>query len=1370
MRTYRNPDSAEGRQAHDGPMVLCLLALLTHLAISFKSAQADEPPDLTAPEVRDVLWQVLPERFRSVFAGPDLRLWWQLNEPEYAQPEQLRALIESQFAAQSPVVYGCRPALFEPNGRVWFLTTNGGQLLAFDGKRWIERQADERERGTHNRIHRFVGACPNHGRPDLTGSNCIFQERAFFLGSHGIYVFDLAAEAWSELQVADGIICRPLLLPEPDGKGLVAFFSEAASPSSGGFVALWRWRNDAWHQIAVPDGVAGGRINGVSAAEDGIWIDERESRFRKRTEGEAPSRLGLRFIPFGDVPEQSQPRAAPAFTWGQYLAKDVSLDFWDGPGAAFIRAGEITWKGNSLGPGMLVRHKDGNVTPLLGKEFARARDRIMFDRNPSNPILLEGMDAVWLPAERDGQPARLFSLIDGSVLATMADERFGWLHAVLPDGTVFATNHTPGYHESVLIVCKPEAEDDRALLECRSVRIRYAFCIASDGAIWAKIPDKAAGGGEEESSTGTVHRFDGTTWQPVAALRGITTIQSLHAGRNGEILAAASPSRHFLLVGDQLCSAGDLETFIASHKAQFARAFFMGGHPSRQSPPLVADKAGNIWRTERRRETDSLRVLAGDHWIDAAALLPKPDGKEQDRRPLRIDYIAPVGDGSMIYITETSLSGEAASSYYAEVLDDKVAFTPAPRLYAANSQLLDLCARDQDNALWLGSMNAVANPNGGFELHGQLAYRLLGDFTHETVVDSGWPMLCDQSGCVWLGQVWQKKMSLFNIWSHGRIEGSASIPAASHNQGQEGRLISDRPGSVWAWTVTGMYHFTADDPANPAAYTLRKHYFAPDVKGQVLRITFSSLGYMVIETFIDREDGKSECFLNLLKLPKKEDEAGAEKKAPAAAIVKAPPLGACAIANKTDLGVWDDTFVRDDMDSIILRQGKDVFVLPLTNTQGIGKLATVPEMSASEIVDGVRCGGRLWLFCQSRNRMPFAIDVLSNAKAKFSVPGVRISEGSAPVIQSCQIAMHADGAILMISGGERATWPRDGNRPIYFWMSLKSGVLRQLPAGWDLNHFSADQRIAVFEKPPEKAYARRPLAAVDMKTGELMDVAPSQYTGFWLPFHWSGKEVVKPLLAPRRAETGALDRFNGISMNGIVYPLSIILEEPYQPTAEVKDNWVAFHLRGYGSPRKEPRTLWFCPLGKGEEPQLLRDNVLDYAILARGRCAFSMSGYGSKGDSAEAFVYDVQGKAAWNVLDGIERLPKLLRAVAKRESVADKMMVRFVRGFGQTGSPGPVLCLFRHFQQDNAAHFSGSSFSQWSAPHEKPWKEHRWQRAVLLTAEGGRYLADSYPDAEADLIWLHNSGKLILGKYEWSGETRPRTRRIQLWQMDVEPK
>ena len=41
----------------------------------------------------------------------------------------------------------------------------------------------------------------------------------------------------------------------------------------------------------------------------------------------------------------------------------------------------------------------------------------------------------------------------------------------------------------------------------------------------------------------------------------------------------------------------------------------------------------------------------------------------------------------------------------------------------------------------------------------------------------------------------------------------------------------------------------------------------------------------------------------------------------------------------------------------------------------------------------------------------------------------------------------------MIAGGDRESWPREGNRPVYFWMNLNSGKTLRLPTGWDLSYF-----------------------------------------------------------------------------------------------------------------------------------------------------------------------------------------------------------------------------------------------------------------------------------------------------------------------------
>ena len=57
----------------------------------------------------------------------------------------------------------------------------------------------------------------------------------------------------------------------------------------------------------------------------------------------------------------------------------------------------------------------------------------------------------------------------------------------------------------------------------------------------------------------------------------------------------------------------------------------------------------------------------------------------------------------------------------------------------------------------------------------------------------------------------------------------------------------------------------------------------------------------------------------------------------------------------------------------------------------------------------------------------------------------------------------------MISGRDsNERWPRPGNHPIYFWVGLATNRVLRLPIGWDLDYFSADQGVAVFQKPQER--------------------------------------------------------------------------------------------------------------------------------------------------------------------------------------------------------------------------------------------------------------------------------------------------------------
>jgi hypothetical protein len=79
-------------------------------------------------------------------------------------------------------------------------------------------------------------------------------------------------------------------------------------------------------------------------------------------------------------------------------------------------------------------------------------------------------------------------------------------------------------------------------------------------------------------------------------------------------------------------------------------------------------------------------------------------------------------------------------------------------------------------------------------------------------------------------------------------------------------LFSDRPGSVYAQTVSGLQHLVADGP-NFDFYRLHKVYPVEGISGQALSKAYSTHGYLAILTALDTR--KSPYYhLYMVRLPK----------------------------------------------------------------------------------------------------------------------------------------------------------------------------------------------------------------------------------------------------------------------------------------------------------------------------------------------------------------------------------------------------------------------------------------------------------------------------------------------------------------------
>jgi hypothetical protein len=473
----------------------------------------------------------------------------------------------------------------------------------------------------------------------------------------------------------------------------------------------------------------------------------------------------------------------------------------------------------------------------------------------------------------------------------------------------------------------------------------------------------------------------------------------------------------------------------------------------------------------------------------------------------------------------------------------------------------------------------------------------------------------------------------------------------------------------------------------------------------------------------------------------------------------APPLREGKATAASDLGLWDDAFVPDSQDFVILRRGDELFSLTMAATAAPKKTAKTPAVEHTQIVAAAVVDKRCWLFLNSTEAAPCVVDAHSGTVVRLEIPGLKVPGSQAPGIQSCACVPHAKGVVLMVSGGDRATWPRAENRPVYFWMNLSTGKVSRLPTGWDLHHFSANERIAVFAGPPEKPLARGPGHAIDMRTGEQTEALPELVKESHVPFDWGDKQTVKPLYE-RRQGKGDADFFAGLSLGGLVVPVDLGLDDVrYLSMARVSDGFAGFRLRRSGASNGQPSSLWIVPFKDSRKVEAIAKDVTDFAMLGQGNAVYVTVGQGRKASSenrpkAEAFFHDRANKSSWNVLAGVERLPELDKAFAGADFIVDRMMVQLIEGFGSSRHDSLVMCLCNHHRGDLRALRVGQ---------KKLLPSVTWRRALIITHDGRRCLTPLFREGNLpDQFWLHKSGKLLTGTYVWEDRQDGRKRHVQL--------
>jgi hypothetical protein len=443
-------------------------------------------------------------------------------------------------------------------------------------------------------------------------------------------------------------------------------------------------------------------------------------------------------------------------------------------------------------------------------------------------------------------------------------------------------------------------------------------------------------------------------------------------------------------------------------------------------------------------------------------------------------------------------------------------------------------------------------------------------------------------------------------------------------------------------------------------------------------------------------------------------------------LAPAPVMGTATTKETHDLGTFDDIFSKEGMDDVIVRRGNDFFAV---TSGALKKVATVADGDGVKIIDGTQGDGHTWLFLEPKQGPSFALDLVTQKRVDLGM-GESPKDKPGGHLQSRVFTPGA--AMLMLDGGGAATWPRPGNRPVYFWMNLASGKAMPMPVGWDLDYFSDDQSVAVFEKPKEREGYGRKLQAVDMKTGEAVSATPDRQLVSWVDFDWSYRSAVRPIYG---TEQRILVGFNVL---GSVYPLELGGGPDHYVSDAKSDGSVVVWLGQEGTASQtNPTALWRASIKKRERPLRVGTGITDLAISGKGFAVLSAIDVAKRGGEEEltagrpsrALLYSMDDGKAWDVLDKVERLPPLAAEFINKPYIIDDTRLELIQS---SSGLGPVLCIFDQDRRDARA-------TDQAIPPES------WRRAVLIS-NGGRYMTDLFRDESPQKIFLDKSGTTIVVK------------------------
>lgn len=867
-----------GTVARIGSLILGVVLTCGGVPWASSISRAGEPSDADPGlNLRHVRWQALPWGMRDAYVAPDGKLWYTYLRRREVTEEDVRADLRRSFASTrgaigANVKHLTAIVLFGPGRMVW--VAHSGYVLGYDGKRFERRKISQ---SWEARL------CKTNGQGYWGRANAVLDGKAFFLAWDGVHCFD--GKGWSCQMFTPPAdehgVCHPLRMAvEHGGRGLVVFSPSrrdacwwrkgtwttfplpltkkekvhAMAPAPGG--GMWVGTNFGIRFVAHPGKMPPSLIEHIEQLGHNDWKIRQKATGKLVSYGPAATGRLENALAKAKDPEvrhrlkvilSSLESKPPPLQIGTLRLEKPMIRFCDRLGRVFLTCAKIVQGGKELGPGLVVVGSDGRCEVLPGRQFAECLSP------PGSARLPLWADKtgrlLWIPGRvRDEHPPRLLDLDKKAFVATFPTLAFGYLHAVMRDGTVLA-----GWHRSrCQVAYKPGAPENRTFLKAELLELRnfpFSSWPAPDGSLWAFTRDYR------------LLHFDGKQWrgdsrvttQPAKAT-SISNPYSLIAGRGQVVLLDderyKSRKRKFVLMTPRsVHTAKTLEELVAKHHKTIAAAF--SSEVRRRfwasGLALVADRAGNIWV---EKVAEELKVFDGKRWLDVVPAL-----KQADRKIERASLMYAVDGGRKICFSDQHQGpnfARAGESYVARVENGKIVFSVAAPCYRSFRYLLD-----PRGGLWLSGYL----PKEQRRVHRRVLYRVT---SKETVKVPGvsFAKLAEPGGSVWLSKIWDAPGDRYRIWRDGRIVQEVRAPGSAGSW-----LFADRPGSVWMWSQFALQHWTADPPRG-GKFALRGIYMIRDMKGWVRRpgaVWYSRRGFLSVVTQGPAPQGGQ--YLYILSLP-----------------------------------------------------------------------------------------------------------------------------------------------------------------------------------------------------------------------------------------------------------------------------------------------------------------------------------------------------------------------------------------------------------------------------------------------------------------------------------------------------------------------